>query len=267
VTVIIPASKATLAQYVWLCSLAETQASVGVTSAPLAPLTDLPFGMEFVDYITGVDKFSSESDTVYFGFLLKDIGAYYLVIRGTEHAYEWADDAEFPLVLHPQGVGKVEEGFWSIYETLQYQGKPLAESIHEACSGERCVVMGHSLGGPLAVYTAYDLACLDTAASLECYAFACPKPGDGAFTSAFGLKVPDHQASNYIVDLVPHLPPLPEYSSVPNVFTITPQTGEAKISFSLECNHNAGSYCALLDWVTHEAVNPSNICVKGRNNA
>lgn len=195
---------------------------------------------------------------VFFGFLAQsrtDPSSFVAAIRGTDGFVEWIIDAEFAPIPHPRhGNVKVEQGFWSIYQTLsladpasgltQYQNA--AEGVEAAVGAGRVVVAGHSLGSALATYFADDLA-ERLADKVSACLFASPRTGDGAWTALVAANVADYRLFNYILDLVPHLPSI-GYATLPGATVIQPATAQVGIRLNILCNHHVICYCAMIDY-------------------
>jgi triacylglycerol lipase len=188
---------------------------------------------------------------VFYGWHLQGPGGHVLAIRGTGDIPEWLIDAEsWPeRIAHP-AAGEVETGFWSVYSTLQCDGKPLSEL---SLTGPVTVV-GHSLGAAIATYAAYDLrrAGMDASAVL----IASPRPGDARFAAAFGAVVP-HRAYVNVRDLVPRLPPLwLGYESVPNLTLLDGRALGVSVTGGLPGEHHVLTYVAMMDRAVFETFHP-----------
>jgi triacylglycerol lipase len=235
-----------------------------------------PGGGEIVGYIFGTDTVVPthpqyakgpiqllESRTCYGIVVSRPDNEIVVAIRGTDGFQEWVEDAEFlfqpyaPRKPLPAGVSaQVEQGFWGIYDSFQYvdtNGKPqgpAAEAIAAAhANAARVVVSGHSLGGPLATYLTLDLARGPLAGRVRGLYFASPHPGDQAFADFFGQFVTDYLVYNYILDIVPRVPPkLIGYRSLNSQRMITPEISRADVTVSVGCNHHIVCYLAMLDY-------------------
>ena len=203
--------------------------------------------------LTAVDSISGMGDQdVFYGWLLERAGRFVLAIRGTADAEEWAIDSEWwPRTV--VGVpGAVEDGFWSVAETLKIDGKPLAE-LASMVNGPITVV-GHSLGAALATYAAYELARAGMTVSARM--IASPHPGDGTFAAAFGAAVPDHVAYVNTDDLVPDVPALFSYTHVPNVVNLDPAALGVELDGGPAGGHHVLSYVAMMSRPTFAAFKP-----------
>lgn len=211
-----------------------------------------------------------------------------VAIRGTDGFAEWVEDGQFPQILYgpdnplPNGTPEttVEQGFWGIYRSLRLTdatGKligPLATVLPTIVQlGDGIVVAGHSLGAPLATYLTLDLVRgpLGGQRVSGCY-FASPHPGNAAFATLFDQTVANYAVYNYLLDIVPRVPPTAlGYSSLPKRKVITPASAQADIRFSIGCNHHIVCYLAMLDYnTTAQAITPvpageevSALCIRG----
>ncbi len=203
--------------------------------------------------LTAVDSVSGMgTEDVFYGWLLERAGRFALAIRGTADAEEWAIDGLFwPRTV--TGVpGTVEDGFWSVAETMKIGGKPLAE-LAGMVNGPITVV-GHSLGAALATYAAYELARAGMMVSARM--IASPHPGDADFAKAFGAAVPDHIAYVNTDDLVPTVPALFGYTHVPNVVTLDPAALGVQLDGGPAAEHHVLSYVAMMSRPTFAAFKP-----------
>lgn len=236
--------------------------------ASLAPAPDPRIGADgwkIVGYLTAKDCIWRSAapidfgDTVCYGFLaqrIDDPKSFALVIRGTKGILEWIEDGQFLPVAHPV-AGTVEAGFWGIHLSMEYRpvsggAVPAAEGINAEVSDGRLIVLGHSLGAPLATYLTFDLAAPELLGGrVQAALYASPRPGNAAFGAAFSARTAGaYQLWNYSLDVVPHVPFGPDYEDLPNATWITPATAMARICFSLDCHHHITSYAAMLDDAT-----------------
>jgi hypothetical protein len=196
-----------------------------------------------------------------------------LALRGTDGYMEWIEDGEFlflpyaPSLPLPGGANgeSVEQGFWGIYASLMMTDingaaiGPLAEKFPTIVGpGDTVVVAGHSLGAPLATYLTLDLARGPLGQRVTgCY-FASPHPGNQAFAALFDKVVSDYVVYNYLLDVVPRVPPIEiGYCSLPKRRVISPDTAQAEIKFGIGCNHHVVCYLAMLDYnTTIQAITP-----------
>lgn len=252
-------------------------------------------GWNIVGNIIGKDATQVErkiglGEMVYYGFLAQsklDASEYVAVIRGTEDILEWIENVEFLPVQHPSG-GNVEDGFFSIYLSMEFirsnkgQSINLANGIANIVGNNRVIVTGHSLGSALATYLTYDLAYINNGPNWgsSCL-FASPNPGDEIFATNFEAVVghSNYTVYNYSRDKVPTLPPTFFcYTHLQNTIKITPLSANAKIFFSvldlpksLGASHHAVCYAAMLDYQAADWKNMPDIdkdcaaCIVGPN--
>ncbi len=244
------------------------------TPKPLKPVEDLGYVPVALLVATDVDPLDFKlapgdeareigfGETSYYGFLAHaadDPTRFVVAVRGTMDPAEWAIDARFPLVAHPDGNGmRVESGFWSIYSTMQAvdldgasHAAPAAAGLKARVGAGAVTVVGHSLGSALATYLAYDLAKGGGDGVSACL-FASPRSGDETFVAAFDKAVKDYALNNYILDVVPKVPfdapPLIQYSTLSKARVLDPRTAQANIAFDLASHHHVLCHCAMLDY-------------------
>jgi triacylglycerol lipase len=202
--------------------------------------------------------------TVFYGYLARNQtnrGCYAVAIRGTNGFAEWVIDADFV----PRGVEawpgvKVEQGFWSVYDSMILVGLDGGQIGVKAADGVAKVVgddgtatiCGHSLGSALATYLSYDVAKLIGARASACL-FASPRTGDHAWAAGYDAAVSNYRLVNYVLDVVPYVPfnaPPIQYSTLGGAAILQPATARADVRFDIACNHNLICYCAMIDYVT-----------------
>ena len=175
----------------------------------------------------------------FYGWLLERGPERVLAIRGTEGCREWLIDAIIaPRTVHPV-AGKVESGFWSVYQSMRIDGGPIT-SIEGPVT-----VVGHSLGAALATFASLELA--RAGQKVRGVFVASPHPGDRDFCKAFGAEVPDHVLYRNVDDIVPRLPFWFKYSSVPNVRMLSAKAAGTTIGGGMGGQHHVISYVALMD--------------------
>jgi triacylglycerol lipase len=265
-----------------------------LTPIPAAGLTAA--GWQVVAYVTGTDTvlrrgvagpMQMAGTTTCYGFAARNAaGELAVVIRGTDGFVEWIEDAEFvripyrPATALPAGTPPitVEQGFWGVYASLQAidptgvaLGALAPAVVALAGATGPVTVVGHSLGSALATYLTLDLARGGLGARVSACLFASPHPGDQAFVTLFDQTIPDYRLFNYILDIVPRVPPGLGYAALPRRTVIRPSTAEAAIRFDIGCNHHVICYCAMLDYEeTEKATTPvppgeesSKVCILG----
>ena len=223
------------------------------------------------DPVTQKRRLRPSTKTVFYGFVANSKAnphQYVAVIRGTGNLLEWIKDAEFTPVPHPLSGGHVEMGFDSIYQTLKYRPyadgrftgdwQRAASAIAQAVPDGKVTVVGHSLGSTLATYLALDLAAEQHMRDrVTTCMFASPRPGDTPFVDFFDSTLTTYTLYNYSRDVVPMVPLLFGYSSLPRAIRITPDNAQADIRYNpllpleiknLACQHHAVCYAAMLDY-------------------
>ena len=200
--------------------------------------------------------------TVFYGFLARnhaDPTRYAAAIRGTSGFAEWAIDADFLPLAHPNLPGAtVESGFWSIYASMtlvDLAGKAIGlkatDGIAQVVGEGTVTVCGHSLGSAIATYLSFDVAKLINPRASACL-FASPRTGDLVWTTAYAAVVASYRLTNYLLDVVPYVPfdvpPAFQYSTLPGALILLPSTAQAEVRFDIRCNHNLICYCAMIDY-------------------
>ncbi len=207
------------------------------------------------DVVFGID-----TGTTFWGWLLTTETETVVVLRGTEDAAEWAADAEGWPVESPGLPGMVEQGFASIFETLELMPagerrvaapagpSAIAAELAAAVGSRRVTVTGHSLGACLAEYLTYALAGLLPGRVRGRY-FESPRPGDADFAAAFQQRVADYTVWRYAPDLVPDLPPWNTPLADATLLPANPAICDTPL-----CNHHAQNIAWLIDPAAAEIV-------------
>ncbi len=198
---------------------------------------------------------------VCYGVLIKDFhGLFVVVIRGTGDLVEWLVNAELELVGHPTpGAGNVEQGFWSIYDSMQYVSadgsaiagaNSIADALKSVVGENEWLVTGHSLGAAISTYLTFDLAKpVSLGSGVRGCFFASPRPGDADFAAAF-----QNLGSRYVVidnraDTVPQLPPTSlGYATLQNELSLSVANCDITMTVrnDILCNHHVVCYAAML---------------------
>jgi triacylglycerol lipase len=204
---------------------------------------------------------------VFYGYLARNHGdptRYAAAVRGTIGFAEWVIDADFFLRDAPSSPGaKVEQGFWSVYDSMTLVGldgvqigAKAADGIANQVGQGSVTICGHSLGSAVATYLSFDVAKLLGAKASACL-FASPRTGDLAWTTAYAATVATCRLMNYILDVVPYVPldapPAFQYSTLPMAEIILPSAAQAEVRFDLVCDHNVICYCAMIDYADTKA--------------
>jgi len=205
--------------------------------------------------------------TVSYGALFRFNGVHVIAIRGTASLAEWVINTRCALVPHPSNDNvRVEQGFSSIYSTMQYVpaiGAPgpdagnvqpsLIGALEEVIGTNPVLITGHSLGAAIATYLAYDLTPALSPGQVRACFFASPNPGDQGFAEAFD-KVFRDNGGRYVVinntaDKVPRLPPSElGFAPLPAVLPLSADNIDTTMTVAPDalCNHHVVCYAAML---------------------
>ncbi|MBI6549471.1 lipase family protein [Xenorhabdus sp. VLS] len=229
-------------------------------------------GWKLTAYITGNDtSFSVDSreetlpDHVCYGYVAEkrnSPGEYIIAIRGTDVTI-WQEDihdisfsSTSPWTKHPEL--EVSQGFFSVYDSMKliipidseydfdYSNLKLANAITQFIGiNGQFTIAGHSLGAAIASYLMYEIGTM--APNHSACLFACPRPGNSAFSRGVTQNFSNFEVFNYINDEIPNLPPeFLEYSSLEHITKFTSQT-TIDISDNPLCDHYLIDYIARLD--------------------
>jgi hypothetical protein len=201
-------------------------------------------------------------DTVSIGLICQANGAgdVVIAIRGTEGILEWIHDAEFLTVPCPflVGAGRTEDGFTAMYNSLRTGAAPNSPSVINAMGSlpfphpvTSVTVCGHSLGGALATLLALDLAANKVVSNPVVYTYGSPRTGDSLFVSSFDQVVTNSYRIENRLDIVPKLPPPPDYEHVLEPYELTPVRlfplpAKILVDFTPVCEHVIATYLYLL---------------------
>jgi triacylglycerol lipase len=239
------------------------------TLAPPADARIAAAGWKVVAYLTAQDVIIppkgspdqklhiNHGSRVFYGFVAQSAvnpTSFVAAIRGTEGIIEWFIDADFVPIPHPRYPNaRVEQGFWSIYQTMSLAdltgvttSQNAAEGIEKLVGDGSIMVIGHSLGSALATFFVEDVA--ERRPNATACLFASPRTGDLVWTTIFDRNVGDYSLFNYIIDVVPHVPTGIGYSTLSKAVVIQPATADAGVKLDLLCDHHIICYCAMLDF-------------------
>ncbi len=151
-----------------------------------------------------------------------------VAFRGTEpsKAKDFVTDARFKLIAH--SMGTVHEGF---SQALSAVRTALLEKVFELHTDQRVIIVGHSLGGALAMLLAADIKKEIAASHVDVYTFGQPRVGCPKFISAYEQYVPRYHRFVNDKDVVPKVPTnlwlgyrhSTNFFHIGSDFTITPQ--------------------------------------------
>jgi hypothetical protein len=229
--------------------------------------------------VPGEKKLRFPGRVVNYGYLAKNAdGAFKAVIRGTAGFVEWLEDADAQHLPYSEPGCKVEDGFYTIFQSMQFVEKagssavPVLKGIETVVGNASITVVGHSLGSALGTYLALGL---ELYTSLKGRVSACllasPRPGDKPFAALFDSHLKGRYiVYNYALDVVPRLPlRIMGFAPLPNAVEIGLSEAEAKITIEIGCNHHAVCYAAMLDysvadWKTFPPVDQGcTKCIRG----
>ena len=244
------------ADFALLALAAEQVFSTDSTS--LQPKFDPKFGSWQVEgWITGVDavfklgRLAILPREVFYGWLLRKGSFYVIAIRGTGDPMEWWIDALWMLRRAHPYAGRVETGFWSVYESLKLNGTAIATALQHFTWEQPLTVVGHSLGAALSTYLTFDLAKAFGKDKVQGVFIASPHPGDKTFAKAFGEMAPQHIMYRNVRDIVPRVPLsipfIADYSAVPNVQKLSANKAGLEITGGFAAQHHVLTYFALME--------------------
>ncbi len=243
-----------------LLVLAAEQA-FSADSNNLQPQFDPKFGSWQVEgWITGVDavfklgRLAILPREVFYGWLLRKGSFYVIAIRGTGDPMEWWIDTLWMLRRAHPYAGRVETGFWSVYESLKLNGEPISSILKAppiSIQPNALTVVGHSLGAAVATYLTFDLAKVLGKHKVQGVFIASPHPGDKTFAKAFGEMAPQHVMYRNVRDIVPcvplSIPFIADYSAIPNVQKLSAAKVGLQIKGGLAAQHHVLTYFALME--------------------
>lgn len=202
----------------YLCQLlARFGASLGYNDTSFID-TDADTGVRFVGTV-GTSQQRGRPYIAVFDDAKND--ALYMVVRGTHSTKDWEADFTYQLTEWPfssSGAAKpyVHKGAAGIYGSLRQN---LAATL-AGTKRRTLFVAGHSLGGAIASYVAYDCATTGIngalgAQDIRLTTFGSMRPGTPEFAAALQSVVKSVTNIINLADIVPSLPPtwLPDLGS------------------------------------------------------
>lgn len=224
------------AEYARLCAAAEAVGAVAGFPPPPAGYA-LIGTLSAVDVLFHIGGYQLLPERVFYGWVLSRAGETIAVLRGTESLTEWVEDADAAPIFHKASGGHVHQGFYAIFSTLQLDTHDPVAMLAEG----HVTLTGHSLGAPLALYLAVNLA---EHSQVTGKFFASPRPGDGTFCAWAAAKLKAYESYRYAPDLVPDLPAGLGYALLPET-TVIPY--DPAIPTDPVSNHHAETYAWLLE--------------------
>jgi triacylglycerol lipase len=169
---------------------------------------------------TKLEKYAIGLQRVYFGLALEATdgsGNAIIALRGTKNVFEWILDAAFiqipvPMPWYANGkfaLANAHFGFLFLYAFLAGQIMTAAAQFRKL---RTCYVVGHSLGGALAILAALTLSVVafppeGKTGKVQLYNYGAPRVGDNHFIAAYNHFVPWSYRIVNLCDIVPLLPP------------------------------------------------------------
>lgn len=204
----------------YLCQLlARFGASLGYNDQSFIA-TDADTGVRFVGTVGATQRAGGRPYVAVFDDAKND--ALYLVVRGTHSTKDWEADFTYQLTewaYAPNGVARpyVHKGAAGIYGSIRQNLAATLSSIKR----KTLFVAGHSLGGAIASYIAYDTAqtgidgVLKGVEDVRLTTFGSMRPGTPEFAASLQAAVKSVTNVINLADIVPSLPPtwLPDLGS------------------------------------------------------
>jgi len=138
-----------------------------------------------------------------------------VAIRGTQTIWDWIADIDaVPVPYLPDpGAGLVHMGFQLVHEHIRAS---IGNLLTTNCKGAKTVwVTGHSLGGALAVLSAFDIfKNVKPGPVPQLYTFAGPRTGAPDFAASFKAAIAECNRIVNFMDVVPQVPLPPLYEHV-----------------------------------------------------
>lgn len=142
-----------------------------------------------------------------FGFVVREdsTGAIVISIRGTQTPAEWlADFVPVPIpFFESPGMGLVHVGFAVFYHKVRRSIESVLDRIDSA---SRVTVVGHSLGGAMAILCAADIERNMHKKNVDVCTFGGPRTGKIDFRIHFNREIARCYRVVNALDIVPHVP-------------------------------------------------------------
>lgn len=140
-----------------------------------------------------------------YGMYIKKRSCSYVAFRGSKSMKELVKAiTAFPLDTQ---YGVVHNGFWERYLNIK-------EQVHDILSNDTSQDMffvGHSMGGCLALFTAFDASKYNGQSNLHCYMYGSPVAADKKYINNVTSSIEDVLSVEINNDLVPKLPLNPSF--------------------------------------------------------
>jgi triacylglycerol lipase len=148
-------------------------------------------------------------DPASFGFVIREdaTGSILVCLRGTQTPREWL--ANFTAVPSPfnlvPGFGRVHLGFERMEMSVR---NSIVSALNAVPTDTRITVLGHSLGGAMAVLAAVDLKRNVGRSHVDVCTMGGPRVGKADFRRNFDREIADCFRVTNVFDIVPHVPSL-----------------------------------------------------------
>ncbi|AIF52973.1 lipase family protein [Pelosinus sp. UFO1] len=140
-----------------------------------------------------------------FGFIAESRDEIVIAFRGTDSFRDNESDQDLYQVPYPfvRNMGKTHRGFTCIYQSTRDE---LIRKLIKLSITKRLLIAGYSLGGPLAVLAALDIAVNTGFKNPIVYTYGSPRTGDPDFASQFNQVVKNSIRIFNVHDVIPTLP-------------------------------------------------------------
>lgn len=148
------------------------------------------------------------NERVTLGFIATSGDAIYVVFRGTETISEWLSNVTYPQERFNfvEESGRTHQGFTNVYQSIRQDMLATVRALNNSGTYNSLYVVGHSLGGAIAVMAAFEL---QNSFPLEpvMYNFGAPRVGDQDFRDSYMASVRTSWRIVNTNDVVPDVPP------------------------------------------------------------
>ncbi|VBB08303.1 lipase (class 3) [Lucifera butyrica] len=164
----------------------------------------LPKGFELryiIRALAGVEYPEAEV----FGFITESRAEIVIAFRGTDSFRDNESDQDLYQVPYPfvSNMGKTHRGFTCIYQSTR---DILISELNKLSTTKRLLIAGYSLGGPLSVLAALDIAVNTNFKFPIVYTYGSPRTGDPDFAFRFNQVIKNSIRIFNVHDIIPTLP-------------------------------------------------------------
>jgi predicted lipase len=152
------------------------------------------YGTPDIGFLTGpIEKFNYHSDGTHVeGFIGFENDTMYIVFQGSNGKHDWLSNFNFckrKIVPYDNKESdiRIHSGFINQYKIARTF---LHISVNQYNEFKNINVVGHSLGGALAVLCGVDLQYNFSDRNISVYTFGCPRVGNRAFIESYITRVP-----------------------------------------------------------------------------